>query len=376
MKTDQPAVSILFSEPSLWKGPVIPFVMGLSYYLIPIPESVLILNIILFTITVIGLYIGCTYLGASSLSTSIAILLWIFYYPHAFVFGYYLAEPLITFFLTTVFLLIAVTLQQRRIYFVLPTGAVCGLLLLSRAPFILVVLGLVLILLYHFQQQRLKAMMLFLIGFGFIFFPWPLRNYIVYGEFIPFTTEGGKILFQGVWIPGDDQVMGYASTIAATQLEGSLRAMPEFQQIEAGEAGLSPIDSYRYWQKLAIREIKSDPLGQLRLCIRKAIRFWVRLPQHSWVPNWKTAVVAGITLPLAFIGCWRGRRSFLVQIFTVFVAGLWLFHALVHAELRYNFPVMPMMFVLAAIGVQYLLGCPPPLHPRTNGSFTRNVIAT
>ena len=31
----------------------------------------------------------------------------------------------------------------------------------------------------------------------------------------------------------------------------------------------------------------------------------------------------------------------------LWVCGLWLFHALVHAELRYNFPVMPMLFLLA-----------------------------
>jgi hypothetical protein len=37
------------------------------------------------------------------------------------------------------------------------------------------------------------------------------------------------------------------------------------------------------------------------------------------------------------------------------VGGLWLFHALVHSELRYNFPVLPFAFVLAASGAEYLL---------------------
>ena len=36
----------------------------------------------------------------------------------------------------------------------------------------------------------------------------------------------------------------------------------------------------------------------------------------------------------------------------LWVVGLWAFHSLVHAELRYNFPVLPMMLMLAVLGVQ------------------------
>src|SRR4051794_10810652 len=34
----------LFRDPSLWKGPVVPFLFGLAYYVAPFDESVLVLN--------------------------------------------------------------------------------------------------------------------------------------------------------------------------------------------------------------------------------------------------------------------------------------------------------------------------------------------
>ena len=38
-------IGALFREPSLWKGPVIPFLFGLAYYVVPYPESPLALNV-------------------------------------------------------------------------------------------------------------------------------------------------------------------------------------------------------------------------------------------------------------------------------------------------------------------------------------------
>jgi hypothetical protein len=36
------------------------------------------------------------------------------------------------------------------------------------------------------------------------------------------------------------------------------------------------------------------------------------------------------------------------------VGGLWMFHAIVHSELRYNFPVLPFAFFLACCGAEVL----------------------
>src|SRR5438067_9363485 len=38
----------LLHDPSLWKGPVIPFIFGICYFLFPFTASILVLNVIAF----------------------------------------------------------------------------------------------------------------------------------------------------------------------------------------------------------------------------------------------------------------------------------------------------------------------------------------
>lgn len=39
---------------------------------------------------------------------------------------------------------------------------------------------------------------------------------------------------------------------------------------------------YREWQRLAVSDISGDPVGQARLVVRKALRFWVFLEPYGW----------------------------------------------------------------------------------------------
>jgi hypothetical protein len=265
----------------------------------------------------------------------------VFYLPHGVVFGYYYAELFVGLLSAVLLLLAARTLAARSRWEALACGAVAGLLL-ARAPFLPVVAGLGLFLWLRLGDRRWSAALLYGLGVLAVYAPWPVRNRLVEGEWIPFTTEGGKILFQGTYLPGDDQVMH------------ELRNLPEFAELERGEEGLTPVGQYHYWRAHADAEIRGDPAGQARLCVRKAIRFWMYLPAGSWAPNWKTGLMAAAFLPLGAVGFVLRRRDALAQLCALWAGGLWLFHALVHSELRYNFPVLPMMLMLAVLGGQAL----------------------
>jgi 4-amino-4-deoxy-L-arabinose transferase-like glycosyltransferase len=229
-------------------------------------------------------------------------------------------------------------------FYALVFGLVAGLLLLSRAPFLLVVAAmLVLVLVRVHADRRIIVGITLLIGLTVVMTPWIVRNWFAYGEIVPFTTEGGKIAFQGTYLPGDDVEFD------------TIRLLEEVRLLEAAEKGLAEIETYRYWRSLAIRQTLADPLGQVILLVRKFIRFWVYLPQHSWTPAAKTGIVAAICLPLMAVACWFDRKKLLVQLAAVCVIGLWMFHGLVHSELRYNFPVLPLAFLLATLGAMHLL---------------------
>jgi hypothetical protein len=332
----------LFSSPSLWKGPVVPFVFGLCYYLALSDWSVLIFNVAAFAVAAGCFYLGFCSFGLSRRAALAAVLLWVLYWPHHMIFGYYYAEPFLALVLAVLFLLTRLTVSGRRPSAALLTGLVSGVLLLARAPFFLGVVGLAVFLWCHGAAgARRRIVFCWAVGFALAFFPWTVRNFLTYGELIPFTTEGGKILFQGTYLPGDGLTMN------------ELRQMPEFAALEKRE-GDGAIEQYRYWRSLAIPQVRQDPLGQLRLGVRKAIRFWTYLPGHSWLPGWKTAALAALLLPLALAGVVLGRRQPLVQLCALWVGGLWVFHTLVHAEFRYNFPVLPLLGALAVVGAGHL----------------------
>jgi hypothetical protein len=343
LKAPGAGASTLFSEPSLWKGPVVPFVFGLCYYLAPSDEAVLVFNVIAWGLAAGCFVIGFCSFGVDRISALLAVLLGLCYWPHHFIFGYYYAEPFLTLLLSLLLLLLRWTLASQRKIAALLTGGAASLLLLARPPFLIPVCGTAILLWLHTakREKSVHKALWYLVGLAIVFLPWPIRNFLTYHEFIPFTTEGGKILFQGSYLPGDSATMD------------ELRQIPEFAKLEKAE-GQDAIQQYRYWRSLAIEQIRANPLGQLRLGVRKAIRFWTYLPMNSWTPGLKTALLASVTLFFAAAGAILGRRLFVYQFCVLWVGGLWLLHAIVHAELRYNSPVLTLTFLLAILGFRQL----------------------
>jgi hypothetical protein len=340
LKSSGRHLALLFQDPSLWKGPVVPFAFGLAYYIAPFDESVLALNVVLFALAAAILFVGFYFLGAGRWPALLAVSFWVFYPPNRYMFGYYFAEPFLAFLSALLFVLIGRTIFKTTPFLLVACGILAGILLLARAPYFVIVCGLPLLLGYHISEKRWRAVVLFAFGFLVAFCPWTIRNYLTHGELIPFTTEGGKVLFQGTYLAGDDEIWD------------ALRRRPEFAEIEAREKGTSDIEQNHYWRSLALQQVLQDPVGQMRLCVRKAIRFLTYMPEHSWVPNWKTAIVAALSLAFACVALIRLHRSLLIQMSALWFVGLWAFHTLIHAELRYNFPVLPMLFLLAVLGVR------------------------
>jgi hypothetical protein len=337
--------AILFSSPSLWKGPVVPFVFGVCYFLAGSDESVLVFNVIAAALAAACFVIGFCSFGVDRISALLAVLLGFTYWPNHYVYGYYYAEPFLALLLSLLLLLVRWTVASERRIVALLTGSVAGSLLLGRPPFLIPVCATP-ILLWRRPPWRgpgAHTPLWFVLGLGLIFTPWTVRNFLLYQEIIPFTTEGGKILFQGTYLAGDSATID------------EVRELPEFVKLEKAE-GEDPIGQYRYWRTLAMQQIRENPLGQLTLCVRKAIRFWAYLPAHSWMPSAKTALYAAIFLPFAAAAMIRRRRLFLCRLCALWVIGLWASHALVHAELRYCFPVLPLVFLLAVLGFRQLCG--------------------
>jgi hypothetical protein len=334
----------LWREPSLWKGPVIPFVIGLVYYLVPNPLSPIVLNVFAAAGTAVLLVLGLGRLGASPRMVAGAVTVWALYPPHRFVPAYYYAEPIVAWLTAAVVVAVGMSAVRMQARWALIAGALAGLLLLSRPPFLGLVLVSAVFLHLHTRRRVRGIAAAFLLSVLVVWAPWPIRNAVAERAFVPFTTEGGKIAFQGFWVDGDDAIMD------------DLRRMPAYQALELAGGRLPPIEEYKYWQKLAFEELRRDPFGQVRLTVKKALRFWMYVPAGHWLPTWKTAVFACAMLPLAGVALWRRRDQFIVQLAALPVVGLWSVHLVLHTELRYNYPVLPYALVLAAMGAATFTG--------------------
>jgi hypothetical protein len=327
----------LFHDPSFWRGPIVPFVFGLVMAIFHADASILVFNALVTGLAAAVFAATLTWLGVTRFLAAAAVACWLLYLPHHFVYGYWLAEPMVALFVALLVATVSLALVKRSAGWAAVAGLVAGLLILSRPPMLLA-LGVITLFLAFSRRGSLKLGAAFALVLAVVYLPWPIRNMAVHGVLIPFTGDGGQALFEGTWIPGDARTMG------------ELRKMPEFRAIEERMQVLPPVARYREWQRLASAQIAAEPAGQARLVVRKAMRFWVFLDAYGWRPSMKTAGAAIVLLPLALIGGWRARRTLVGQIAVIMILAVWAFHALVYSELRYNYSVLTLTIVLAGIG--------------------------
>jgi hypothetical protein len=332
----------LFHEPSFWRGPIVPFVFGLVMALFPADASILVFNALVTGLAAAVFVATLTWLGVTPLLAGAAVACWLLYLPHHFVYGYYLAEPMVALFVALLIAAVSLALVKRHAGWAAAAGGVAGLLILSRPPMLLA-LGTMTLFLAFSRRGSIKLGAAFAVVLALVYLPWPVRNIAVHGVLIPFTGDGGQALFEGTWIPGDARTMG------------ELRKMPDFRAIEERMRVLPPVARYKEWQRLASAQIAAEPAGQVRLVVRKALRFWVFLDPYGWRPSMKTAAAAIVLLPLAIVGGWRARRMLVGQLAAIMILAVWAFHALVYSELRYNYSVLTLTIVLAGIGAATLL---------------------
>lgn len=247
----------------------------------------------------------------------------------------------------------------------LATGAVLGLLGLSRENALVWVVVLVAWIWLYFNdrrfQMRLRWMAIFLTGLIMVLLPVGMRNLNIGGEFTLTTSQMGPNFFIG-------------NNPVADGTYAPLRpghGDPKFERQDATELAeqaldrnLSPGEVSRYWFGRAWGYISAHPQQWLTLMGKKWLMVWnVReledaddfyLYQHG-SPLLKGLGAAGhfgILAPLAAMGClltWRQWRR------------LWVLHGLLlsmalsvaffYVFARYRFPMIPLLALLAGAGI-------------------------
>jgi hypothetical protein len=240
-------------------------------------------------------------------------------------------EVLLTFLLVGYVCLQIIALRDHKPWQWLTAGALLGMVNFCKPTFLLWPL-----LLFGFSPRRAG---LTLIAMLLVISPWTIRNWnVTDGEFLPVATErGGITAFIG----------NYQPTLGLWEGEGKLRWQAAVDEINAQNGGASVVQLDRTFYRVALQQVRSNPLMAAELFVRKCGRFWFLSAKRR--EQAASIVIQAGYLALLGIALWRTRPwDVSVTLMLALIAYVMLVHALSYADLRFSLPVMPFVCVIAA----------------------------
>jgi 4-amino-4-deoxy-L-arabinose transferase-like glycosyltransferase len=300
-------------------------------------ESTYPIKAILITQAVLGVSVAIlTYLIAKRFGRRVAIIAGIgmALAPMSGVFvGELLTEVLYTFLIT---LAIFFWSRDKSVW----AGLIFGLSWLVRpTTMAFLIFAILATIIYRAHARQIALMSLIAL---FTVTPWIARNAITFHRLIPVAVAGGRMnLFFGTM----DIQYGKGVWEQALNMPD---AMPAYGWDD-------PRSEDVYFQK-AVERIKADPLRWIGIRIKQYPRLLIDLGAYLY-PQSRTVtlvlkslfLIGNITvLLLAIFGGYLARSQVELILFPIFIL---LFHIPLWVEPRYSLPMMPMVAILASVGV-------------------------
>ena len=287
------------------------------------------------------------------------------YAPGIFFDGLIEKSILDLFLLSLLLLLLSQAREGRQWKQWLATGAVLGLLGLSRENALILVIVVPLWIGLYFSEApvltRLQWMGFFFAGLLLVLVPVGLRNLTVGGDFKLTTSQFGPNFFIGNNPAADGTYVSVRNVIGEPQLEGKdARRLAERalgRSLTAGEVS-------DYWLQKSWNYVRSQPERWLELLGKKWLLVWNAheiedsddfyiYQQWSWLLSFLGRISHfGILAPLAAVGLWLTRHQW---------RRLWLLYAMIFALAssvaifyvfgRYRFPLVPLLALFAGAGL-------------------------
>jgi 4-amino-4-deoxy-L-arabinose transferase-like glycosyltransferase len=294
-------------------------------------------------------------------SKKVAILASLFYLAHPLFLAYpseVLTEIPFTFLLFGAVMLVYLAVERGSLKLCLAGGAVLGLATLFR--FISVFLPIFLLVYFYiaFGKDWKKSLRYFGVlcaSFMIFILPWIVRNYVVFDTFIFGRTGGGVMYWSGSYVPWDGDWRGYRE--------------PPLDELNKG---LSDLESDRKFSRLAMENIKNDPVGVLKIWLKKPIKlFWKgefntvlerknkmadffdknKLINAAFIINSFRLFNVFLVL-FAFLGSFYAykKNRLAVLLFVAVIAYFMIFYLPMNPDSRYKMPILPYIMILAGVG--------------------------
>ncbi|HPP11876.1 MAG TPA: glycosyltransferase family 39 protein [bacterium] len=188
------------------------------------------------------------------------------------------------------------------------------------------------------KWQEIKLLAITAVLFGLVLLPWVIRNYLLLGRFVPGTTMGGWVFWEGNNLHSEG---------------GPCRIFPE----EVGKISEGERDKFLYRETMKV--IRENPRRYLWLLQNKFKRFWNVVPNAKEFvkPLYRAVSVFsfGVLVPFFVLGFWVSlaqRKAWLLHGVIIFFT---LFHVIYLASIRYRVAVEPFVIIFSANGWFYLV---------------------
>jgi 4-amino-4-deoxy-L-arabinose transferase-like glycosyltransferase len=222
-------------------------------------------------------------------------------------------------------------------------GVLLGLLVLLRSSLLLFPLFLLPIWLAR-RGHRLRAMAAWgtmIVVMALVMLPWIVRNYGIFGRFIPATLQVGESLYE-----------------ANSPYADGGPAMDRIDWVkERGGRPMGEYENNQFFKNAALQYIREHPGRFCALAAEKFARFWNPLPNYGpYRRPLGMAVSMGAFAPIILLACvgilrrkWEAASLLLLL---SPVAYFTLLHMVFAGSVRYRTPVMPLVILLAASGAE------------------------
>lgn len=189
--------------------------------------------------------------------------------------------------------------------------------------------------------------------------PWIIRNAAVFGRFIPIRSNAGLELAVG----NHDGADGRTPAVTANDVKAG--TVPDHPYVKPADAQhLRQVGETAYMaekRKQATDWITAHPDRFAELTATRARLFWFP-PRDFWdrtaALGWPSTILYSLSTLLAFVGlivvARRSRIAFASA--ALFLIAASAPYSITHVCLRYRYPVGGLVFILASIGVCFLIG--------------------
>ncbi len=300
-------------------------------------------QVLLSTITAAILY-DLTKRVFSEFSARFAFWACVFYPYFIYYAGYFFREDLLAFILVC---LLYILVRWKGPWATLGAGALAGWLCLANGAWALAC-GWSILALYA-TDRRIIRPVAFALPLVLMIGGWAGRNWLVFHEIIPFSSNVGGEIYIGMTIPYE--------TLGTEEQTRLLAADAPFQAATV----LDEIPRHKAYMALAKEYFKAHPGRFFSAMVEHSFKLWRVLPHnraytHSYLVVALTALASdGLLIPLALFGLWVKRRDQWVKWFFVpmIMTVTWAF-SISQAPIRYRVPLMIIVIMLAGAGAEEL----------------------